>query len=357
MKRMVLCLLLLVCLMPVHAQDDQEVLEEILSEYADANDAAIAVQIVTPDINLAAAIGQADDSRAAEPQDRFRIGSMSKTYVSVAALLLAEDGVFALDDLASEWLPAEIVERIANADSVTIRQLLAMRSGIDDYLGTEGFWEAVQADLTRTWTAAEALEYAYDLPALFAPDEDFTYSNTNYLLLQLILEEASGMPLHELIRERILDPLNLANTYTQVSETLDGGFVNAYEDIDDDGTEEEVSDYNDGAGLGDGALISNTEDIIAFYRALLQDKTVLSEASLAELLNFSTDDEGGSYSLGFANFPSPWGDAWGHSGGVLGFISIGIYLPEEETFIVVLAASTDVDINDLALSVGEAFLE
>ncbi len=356
MRRILLIALCLFCLLPLQAQDEQT-LEDILSQFAEEDGVAVTVQIVTPDESFAAAIGQANETRAALPEDRFRIGSMSKTFVSVTALLLVEEGIFQLDDLASKWLPQEILENIANTDTVTIRQLLSMRSGIDDYLGTDGFWAAIEANSSRTWTAAEALKYAYDLPALFAPDEDFTYSNSNYLLMQLVMETATGKELHTLVRERILHPLALTNTYTQVSETLDGEFVNGYEDFDGDGEKEDVTDHNDGAGLGDGALVSNTTDIITFYRALLQDETVLSEASLEELLAFSEDDEGGSYSLGFANFESPWGDTWGHSGSVLGFSSIGVYLPEEETFIVVLAASTEIDIQSIALSVGEAFLE
>lgn len=356
MKHLLLGLLVMLCFVPVQAQDDTKKLEDILSEFSPDDKVALTVQIVTPQVNVAAAVGQADDTRAALPQDRFRIGSMSKTFVSVVALLLAEEGVFSLDDPARNWLPEEVVQNIANTDSVTIRQLLAMRSGIDDYLGTAEFWEAIEADPTYAWTVQEVITYAYDLLPLFAPDESFSYSNTNYLLVQLVLEQASGQPLHTLIRERILDPLNMKNTYTQVSETLEGEFVNGYEDLDSDGVLEDVSDTNDGAGLGDGGLVSNTGDIITFYRALVQDKTILSEDSLTELLNFSTY-EGVSYSLGFGSFPSPWGEAWGHSGGVLGFLSIGVYLPEEDTFVVVLAGSTQVDVNAIALRVGEAFLE
>lgn len=355
MHRIVFLIICFLCVLPVSAQDTQT-LEDILSQYTDERGAALTVQIVTPEGSFAAATGLADETRAAVPEDRFRIGSMSKTFVSVAALLLVEDGVFNLDDLASTWLPDEIIENIANLETVTIRQLLSMRSGIDDYLGTDEFWEALEADPTYRWTAAEALEYAYGLPPLFAPDEDFSYSNSNYLLLQLIMEAATGKELHILIRERILDPLELTNTYTQISETLDGNFVNGYEDLEGDGVMENVTDYNDGAGLGDGALVSNTSDIISFYRALLQDRTLLSEASLEELLDFGLDDEGDFYSLGFASFPTPWGDAWGHSGAVLGFSSIGVYLPQEETFVVVLAASTEIDTSSIALSVGEAFL-
>lgn len=357
MSLVLLALLLWGMLMPVGAQDDTQALEDILSQFAGPDDPAIAVQITTTEGSWAAAVGSADGRRAATPQDRFRIGSMSKTFVAVAALMLAEDEMIDLDDRAADYLPDEIVENIANLDTVTIRQLLAMRSGIDDYLGTDEFWAEVEADPYYPWTAAEALEYAYDLPALFPPDTEFYYSNTNYLLLQLVLEAASEMPLHELIRTRILDPLGMNDTYTQISEDLPGGFVNGYEDIDGDGEAENVSDVNDGAGLGDGALISTVGDLTIFYTALLQDQTLLSEDAMDELLDFQAA-EGEGYSLGLNEWEDEdFGVAWGHSGGVLGFLSIGIYLPDEDVILIVLSARGDIDPAEIAVAVGEAYLE
>lgn len=340
---------------PAMAQGDtQQALDAIIRDFADPDSPAIVVQITTPDGSWAAAGGSADGTRPAAATDRFRIASMSKTFVSAAALMLAEDGVFALDDLAAEYLPSEVVAQIANADQATIRHLLGMRSGIPDYLETEGFWAQVQSDLQYEWTPLEALTYAYDIPAHFAPGEDFYYSNSNYLLMQLVIEAATDQPLHEVIRQRILAPLSLNDTYTQISESLPGGFVEGYEDIDFDGIDDPVSTLNDGAGMGDGALISNAADLTAFYAALLRDRTLLSGASMQELLNFSADDEGELYSLGLAAFESPYGTAWGHSGGVVGYLSMGVYLPEIDTIVIALSASSDVTPDQLVFAALEA---
>ncbi len=342
---------------PVTAQDEtQQVLENVLADFAEADGPAAVVQITTPDGSIAAAAGLADGERPAAPNDRFRIGSMSKTFVAVTALLLQEEGLFDLDDLAAEWLPDEVVENMANADLVTIRQLLSMRSGIDDYLAQDEFWAALEADPTHIWAAQEALQYAYGLPALAAPNAEFYYSNSNYLLLQLVLESASGLPLHSLMRDRILDPLRLSDTYTQISETLPGGFVDGYEDFDGDGEAENVSDFNDGAGLADGGLISNVNDLTTFYRALLVDQTLLTADSMAELMSFLPDDEGGGYSLGLGEWETDYGTAWGHSGSVLGFVSMGFYLPDQDAIIIALSASADIDPDEIALSAAEAVL-
>jgi D-alanyl-D-alanine carboxypeptidase len=340
----------------IQAQDEQEILDSVVSDYAAEDGAALVVQVTTPDGTWVSAGGLADEERSTTSTDRFRIGSMSKTYVAAVALMLVEQGVFNLDDAASDWLPQDIIDNIANVDTVTIRQLLAMRSGIDDYLATDEFWDAALADPTYEWTPAEALTYAYGLEPLFAPDEAYSYSNSNYLLMQMILEEASGMPLHELMRTKILDPLKLKNTYTQGAESMDGGFVYGYEDMDEDGTQEEVSGINDGVGLADGGLISTTADVTAFYKALLQDQTLLSEDSMQELLAFQDDEEGGGYSLGLGNWESDYGEAIGHSGAVSGFVSEGFYLPEYEAIVVVLSANAETDPDEIAFAAVEALL-
>ncbi len=334
--------------MPSFAQSDdvQGTLNDIVRDYVE-NDSAIVVQVTTPDNTWVATGGLARPDQPTTPTDRFRIASMSKTYVAALTLLLVEEGYFELDDLASEWLPDEIVENIANADEVTLRHLLSMRSGIPDYLGTDAFWETVEDDPTYTWTVENSLAYAYNEPALFAPDEAFDYSNSNYLLMQLVLEAATEEPLHVLMREYILDPLGLDNTYTQISETLPGGFVDSYTDIYGDGNVINASLVNDGAGLADGGLISTVEDVTTFYQALLYDETLLSEASFDELLSFSDDDEAGGYSLGLILWETEYGDAIGHSGGVLGFASIGIYLEEADVIIVVLAANEALDLESI----------
>ncbi len=341
--------LLTLSVMPLTAQD-ADGLNAIVASYADKTDPALAVQVTTPNGTWSAVGGSADGRRAAETSDRFRIGSMSKTFVATVALLLAEDGVIALDDPAATYLPAEVVANVANADQVTLRQLLAMRSGISDYLETDEFWSVVETEPDHPWTAAEAITYAYDLPAMFEPDTDYYYSNSNYILMQLILEAATGQPLHALVRDLILDPLGMVDTYTQGFEDAPPGsaLVNGWEDWFGDSDLDNVTAINDGWGLGDGALISNVGDLTTFYRALLADQTLLNADSMATLLDFRPDDAGEGYSLGLAEWTTDFGAAWGHSGAVLGFVSIGVYLPDADAIVVVLSANANLDVPAVA---------
>jgi D-alanyl-D-alanine carboxypeptidase len=355
--RFIQCVLLVVLLGvgTALADDRQNLLDEIVSQYAQADDPLV-VYVSTPQGTWSAASGVARENEPTTVNDRFRIGSMSKTFVAVVTLMLVEEGVFGLDDAASAWLPEDILQNIANTQSVTIRQLLTMRSGIDDYLGTEDFWAAVEADPQREWTAQDALAYSYNRPALFAPGAEFAYSNSNYLLLQIILEEASSMGLHSLIRERILEPLNMADTYTQVSEFLPGGFVDAYGDLYDDTLLVNFSEINDGAGLGDGGLVSNVNDLHTFYQALLQRQTLLSPAMMEELLSFETVDDFFGYSLGLNEWNTPSGVAWGHAGGVLGFLGISVYLPEADMIVIILSGGDSIAVEDLSLEITSSFL-
>ena len=117
-----------------------------------------------------------------------------------------------------------------------------------------------------------------------------------------------------------------------------------------------MTGFNDGAGLGDGGLVSSTADVTTFYQALLQDQTLLSPAAMKELLDFQASEDG-NYSLGLDSWETEYGEALGHSGAVSGFVSIGIYLPEYETTIVVLSANIDLDPEALALEAAGAILD
>lgn len=343
---------------PVKAQDDdvQSRLEAAVADYAAADGPAVVVQVTSPAGTWTVATGLADGDRPAVAEDRFRIASMSKTFVAVVALMLYEEGALDLEARAADYVADELVAHIPNLDTVTVRQLLTMRSGIPDYLESDEFWAAVQAEPTYEWTAEAALALIFDAAPMFAPGEAFYYSNSNYVLMQLVLEEAAGMPLHELVRERILDPLEMRNTYTQIREELPGGFVNGYADFDGDGVAEDVTTLNDGAGLGDGALVSNAADLTTFYRALLQEQSLLSAAMLEILLTFE-EVEGFGYSMGLYQAETELGIGWGHSGAVVGFISNGAYVPGEKLIVIVLAAGDEIPLEDIVFAAVEAVLE
>jgi D-alanyl-D-alanine carboxypeptidase len=304
---------------------------------------ATVFEAVTPTQHWLVAQGNVaqGSAEAITGESRFRIASTSKTFVAVVVLQLVEEGILGLDDLASQWLPPDIVANLPNAKRVTLRHLLQMRSGIPEYL-EQPFFDAIAQDPFRAapYTPTDVLAFAYDKAAYFEPGTEFRYTNSNYILLQLVIEAATGAPLHEAVRERILGPLGMSNTYTQFHEALPGGFVHGYSGYKQDGSVVDVTDYNDGGGLGDGALVSTSGDLLRFYQALFQEKTLLSDDLLAQMLDFQeTGVPDSRYGLGVSEMGTPWGKFYGHTGGVYGYGSLAFYNPERQVIVVSLVAT------------------
>jgi D-alanyl-D-alanine carboxypeptidase len=334
--------LLLLPAMSIRATADiQSELDSFIAGIAPGDGPAVSARITIGDQTWAAAGGLVDttESIAATPDDHFRIASMSKLWLAVAVMQLAEKDILTLDDPITKWLPNDLTSQIANADQSTIRQLLTMTSGIPEYLNDD-FYAAVGKDATHKWTAKEALTYAYDLPASFAPGDGYEYCNSNYVLMQLIVEAATQKPLYQVLREQIFTPLKLENTYVQIEEK-GAPFVHGYEDFDGDGQVDDVTDYNDGAGLGDGALISTTADLTHFYQAVFAHHEILTESSVQQMIDAGHNKD--EYGIGLEVTNGDHGLQLGHTGAVLGFTGAVYYLPDLDATVVILYGSPGLD--------------
>ena len=199
----------------------------------------------------------------ANPKALFKIASISKLYVAVATAKLVNDGRLSLNKTLAAYLP-ELVGRIENADKITLRMMVQHRSGIPNFTDTPGYWEAPPK------ANRENLELVLDKPAYFEPDEKYNYSNTNYLLIGEILDKTLGYSHHQYIKEEILIPLKLKNTYSLLSEVdLDDVMSGYYVGYDDD------MKYNDFINPA-GSMVATAEDVGIFLRAL-NDGSVFNE--------------------------------------------------------------------------------
>ncbi|WP_439473579.1 serine hydrolase domain-containing protein [Algoriphagus formosus] len=205
-----------------------------------------------------------DQKIPADPNSLFKIASISKLYIAAAASKIVASGALSLDDTLEELLP-EVAKHIENADQITLRLLIQHRSGIPNYSDQPNYpWD-------KPFTENRpALELIYDLPADFAPNEKYAYSNTNYLLIGEILDKTLGYSHHEYIRKEILEPLGLKRTYSLLSEVdqeelMSGYFIGYPLDIKG----------NDFIHPG-GSMISTAEEVGIFLRAL-NDGTLLTE--------------------------------------------------------------------------------
>ncbi len=140
----------------------------------------------------------------------FKIASISKLYDAVAITKLVNDGQLSLDKTLADYLP-ELAGRIENADEITLRLMIQHRSGIPNYTDTPNFWATPIGQ-------EESLALILDRPANFEPDQDYEYSNTNYLLINKIMDDTLGYDNFQFIQERILKPLNLNNTFGSLDE-------------------------------------------------------------------------------------------------------------------------------------------
>ncbi len=192
-----------------------------------------------------------DKKIPARPKALFKIASIGKLYDAVAVTKLVGNGQLSLDKTLAEYFP-DLVDRIENADQITLRMMVQHRSGIPNYTDTPNFW------VDPPESQQEALELILDMPADFGPDEDYAYSNTNYLLLTMLIEKTTGMSKFAFISDMILQPLGLKNTYgslkeVNLDELMSGYYAGVEEDI-------KTADY--------GSMIASAEDVGIFLRAL-----------------------------------------------------------------------------------------
>lgn len=293
-----------------------------------------------------AARGLADRAAGTELTDdaRFRVASNTKSLVGLTLAQLAVEGVLQLEDPVSDWLAPELLARVENAESVDIRQLLNHTSGIYEYLDNEEFWTKVEQQPEHAWTLDEALTYAYDQPALFAPGESWAYSNTNYLLAGKVIEAATGQPWGEVVAARVLAPLGLDASFIEGSGAPTGPIVHGYSN--DGGGYRDMLAINTGYGLPDGGLVSTAEDLALYVRAVATRAAPLGEASALATRDLVAAEGDERYGLGISYWADLQGSAaWGHGGNVEGYTSEMFYFPEQDVTLVLLANGSDGDLD------------
>lgn len=293
----------------------------------------------------------------------FLIASISKIFTGVATFALVDAGLLSIDDPASKWLSDEIVREVDNVEGSTIGHLLNHTSGIPDYYTTA-------YDLDRYnrrengWLDEDILRYTYSLSATNEIGEVYSYSNTNYLLLGMIIEAASGLTLAEAYQQYIFQPLGLNSARYGTTQPLTDGLVKGYVDIH--GNDEWFESgflYGDEMGTGDGGIAINAWDLATFMIALGEGE-LLSPASTAQMQEWvplPESDLGGydGYSqggYGLEYFDTAYGYAIGHTGGIDGFLSSAYYFPETGYCYVLLTNCGSLSERDLREEIYDATL-
>jgi D-alanyl-D-alanine carboxypeptidase len=264
--------------------------------------------------------GRADlaTGRRLRVSDRYRVGSATKTFVATVVLQLAGEGRLALDDTVERWLPGQTPD----GGAITVRQLLNHTSGLADYAPDEDdtFIRRVLADRHRVWTPTELVALGAAQPPLFAPGARWSYSNTGYVLLGLVVEAATGNPLEAELRTRLFAPLRLRATSFDFRARIAGRHAHGYTRI---GARRpyDISVLDQTWAGAAGAIVSTAGDLARFHRALFGGR-LLRPRLLAQMRTTVATGAGvQTYGLGLIRMRHPCGTFWGHGGETLGYLS------------------------------------
>ncbi|MFD4604982.1 serine hydrolase domain-containing protein [Streptomyces sp. NPDC058464] len=272
------------------------------------------------------------------PDLYMRIGSETKTFTVTALLQLVDEGRVGLDDPIGKY-----VDGVPGGDRITLRDLAGMRSGLFNYSEDAGFFKALTSDPQRAFTPQQLLAYSFRHPVMFQPGEKFSYSNTNLILLGLLVEKESGQPLGDYLEQHVLKPAGMSHTLFPTGNEFPAPHAQGYTNQTATGKVQETAGWNPSWGWAAGAMISNLDDLRTWARTVAtgvfpDGATMVGPVVQKQRLTTpSTGIQGAGYGLGIFDV-----QGWiGHNGSLPGYESLTVYLPSTRTTVVVLL-NTDI---------------
>jgi D-alanyl-D-alanine carboxypeptidase len=278
----------------------------------------------------------------------MRIGSETKTFTGTAVLQLARERKVGLDDPISNYIAG-----VPNGQNITIRELGEMRSGLLSYTATEQWVLQFVSHPYLQWKPEELLPFSFSKPALFAPGGKFNYSNTNTVLLGLLVEKLSGESLHTYVTKHILKPLGMTHSLFPTGAEFPSPHAQGYTKQTLNGKETTATNWNPSWGWAAGAVISDLHDLRIWARSVATG-TLVGKAAQIQRERFIPAEGLEPAEYGFALFDI---NGWiGHNGSLPGYQSVTVYSPRLKTTMVILLNSdeTPASGNELSTSVGKA---
>jgi D-alanyl-D-alanine carboxypeptidase len=295
----------------------------------------------------AAGLGRLDPNVAMHPGDRFRAGSIVKPFVATTVLQLVEHGRFTLDTTLPHVLPADVVDRFPTAPRITLRMLLGHRSGLADW-STPATDVAAARDPARVWKVSESLDLAAAKKPLFAPGARYAYSNTEYTLLGLVIEHATGRSWRQEVTDNVIRPLGLGATVLPApgNRSWMGPYAHGYLEVNGKVFDVSSVDPSMAGAAGGHALVTTGGDLVRFLDALLAGRFFRRPETLRQMLTFApAPDVGGQvgYGLGIERRVAPGGiELIGHLGGAGGYYAYAGRMPHQQvTFAAAMNSSAD----------------
>jgi D-alanyl-D-alanine carboxypeptidase len=331
----------------IHAQTKTDALQAILQQKIDSVRAAIDI----PSMAFSCVLPSGEQISVAsgmKPEQRMLAGSTGKTFFSSLALQLIKDGKLSLDEKVSIYLGKESwYNKIQNADAITIRQLMNHTSGVEEYYELGDFMQRLRNEPDKTWTPAECIAYTFGRPPLFVAGSAWSYADTNYLILGLVIEKLLKDDAYKVIQRNFISSNSLKNTEASVKRKLDNQVVGISGPSSPFGISGPVLVngqmlINPQFEWAGGGYISNTIDLARWAR-IYYDASFLSDALRTEMRKGVPAKTGKNheYGLGMQIRPSSLGVSYGHGGWFPGYLTEIDFFPDKKLAVAIQLSTDD----------------
>lgn len=321
-----------------------KIYQAILNKYVQQGLPGISLYIRDKKGEWAGASGKADIGRSIPmtPCMVSKVASITKLFVGTLTHILVEEGNFKLDDKIDRFLSEDVLKNVKNSRGATIRQLMNHTTGIYDLITGNTFYLAVLNNPDKHWTANELVKFAFGKKPYFELGKSCYYSNTNTLLLAMVIEKATGRDHSDLLREKVINRLGLTDTYYYSHDKLPSNTAQGYYDLYNNGSLVNMTNYNTGSGFGYSGIYSTVFDIARLVENLFKKNTLLKPSSLFEMTQFvaEVDPEivandlflgAGAMKRYFNQSLTSLNYGYGHTGRDLAYNANAFYFPNQET--------------------------
>jgi CubicO group peptidase (beta-lactamase class C family) len=286
-----------------------------------------------------------------KPENVFELGSITKQFTAVSILMLMEQGKLSLDDEITKYLP----DYPTHEKTITVHHLLNHTSGIKSYTNMSSFMVLARNDMTPI----EIIDHFKNEPMDFDPGEKWNYNNSGYIILGHIIEEISGNTYAEFVAEHIFKPLNMNNSYYGSQSKLIKNRASGYSPTKEGFKNADYLSLT--LPYAAGSLMSNVDDMVKWHKAIHSNTLITAKSKALAFTNTALNNgDPTNYGYGWQVNEINGTSSIEHGGGIFGYVTQGVYVPSENTYVIVLtnrdgASPQDATIKMAALAIGKPY--